>query len=92
MSYRPALIHGGAIAESINEREYFAAVIDFGLHDGEATALCRRLNERGISFILHSGYSHVCEHCRAAVVIPKLAKPNELVGTVVRLLHEDPGA
>ncbi len=62
-----------------------AAVVDFGLHDGEATALCRRLKERGIPFILHSGYSHVCDDCRAGVVIPKPAKPDELVGTVVRL-------
>ena len=30
MSYRPVLIHTGAIAESIAEREYFASVIDFG--------------------------------------------------------------
>ena len=67
-----------------------AAVVDFGLHDGEATALCRRLKERGIPFILHSGYSHVCDDCRAGVVIPKPAKLDELVGTVVR--HEDPGA
>jgi hypothetical protein len=30
MSYRPVLIHAGAIAESIPEQEYFASVIDFG--------------------------------------------------------------
>ncbi|HEY3849852.1 MAG TPA: hypothetical protein VGL87_02695, partial [Steroidobacteraceae bacterium] len=30
MSYRPVLIHAGAIAESIAEQEYFASVIDFG--------------------------------------------------------------
>ena len=29
MSYRPVLIHAGAIAESIAEQEYFASVIDF---------------------------------------------------------------
>ena len=30
MSYRPVLIHAGAMAESIAEREYFSSVIDFG--------------------------------------------------------------
>ena len=30
MSYRPVLIHAGAMAESIAEQEYFSSVIDFG--------------------------------------------------------------
>ena len=30
LSYRPVLIHAGAIVESIAEQEYFASVIDFG--------------------------------------------------------------
>lgn len=30
MSYQPVLIHAGAVAESIAEQEYFAAMIDFG--------------------------------------------------------------
>jgi hypothetical protein len=29
MSYRPVLIHAGAIADSIVEQEYFASAIDF---------------------------------------------------------------
>jgi DNA-binding response OmpR family regulator len=66
-----------------------AAVVDFGLHDGEATALCRRLKERSIPFILHSGYSHVCDDCRAGVVMSKPAYPVELVATVIRLVRED---
>ena len=30
MSYRPVLLHAGAIAESIAEQDYFSSVIDFG--------------------------------------------------------------
>jgi hypothetical protein len=30
MSYRPVLIHAGAIAESIAEQKYFASAIDCG--------------------------------------------------------------
>lgn len=34
-----------------------AAVLDFGLGDGDAGAVCGRLKERDIPFILHSGYT-----------------------------------
>ena len=30
MSYRPVLIHAGAVAESVAEQDYFASLIDFG--------------------------------------------------------------
>ena len=62
------------------------AVLDFGLSDGEGTALCERLTERGVPFVLHTGYQHVNEACRAGVLIPKPAAPAELVATVARLL------
>jgi len=40
MSYRPVLIHAGAVADSIAEQEYFSAVIDFGelLSSGDGAA------------------------------------------------------
>jgi DNA-binding response OmpR family regulator len=65
-----------------------AAMVDFGLSDGEGTALCERLKARGIPFILHSGYTHIHEACRAGVVIPKPADPVVLVATVLRLMRE----
>jgi CheY-like chemotaxis protein len=34
-----------------------AAVLDFGLGDGNAGALCGRLKTRRIPFVLHSGYT-----------------------------------
>jgi hypothetical protein len=33
-------------------------VVDYGLSDGEGTALCERLKAWGIPFILHSGHTH----------------------------------
>jgi DNA-binding response OmpR family regulator len=68
-----------------------AAVVDFVLSDGEGTAVCERLNERGIAFVLHSGYSHVHEACRVGVVVPKPAKANDLVVTIASLLHVEAG-
>lgn len=34
-----------------------AAVVDFGLSDGQGSTLCERLNERHVPFILHTGYT-----------------------------------
>jgi DNA-binding response OmpR family regulator len=64
-----------------------AAVVDFGLSDGEGTALCEKLHERGVPFVLHSGYKHVSEACRSGTVVPKPAAPQQLVQTIERLLQ-----
>jgi DNA-binding response OmpR family regulator len=63
-----------------------AAVLDFGLSDGEGTALCERLKERHIPFVLHTGYQHINEACHAGVLVPKPAAPAELVSTIASLL------
>ena len=67
--------------------ELSAAVVDFGLSDGDGTALCERLKQRGIPFVLHTGYSHVQDACRDAVLIPKPANPDVLISAIARLLH-----
>ena len=65
-----------------------AAVLDFRLSDGDGTALCERLNERGIPFVLHSGYSDIPAAIYAkGVAIPKPAMPGELVDAVASLLQ-----
>jgi DNA-binding response OmpR family regulator len=66
-----------------------AAVLDFGLIVGECTAVCERLNERGIPFVLHSGYTNVQEARLAGTIIPKPADPTELVATIARLLYPE---
>jgi DNA-binding response OmpR family regulator len=35
-----------------------AAILDFGLRDGDAGPVCERLNRRGIPFVLYSGYEN----------------------------------
>jgi DNA-binding response OmpR family regulator len=66
-----------------------AAVLDFGLSDGESTPLCAALNDRGIPFVLHSGYSDIpAEACANGPAIPKPAAPSELVETVASLLQQ----
>jgi DNA-binding response OmpR family regulator len=68
-----------------------AAIVDFGLSDGEGTALCERLNARGLPFVLHTGYTHVDEACRSGIVVPKPATGFQLVSTVEKLLHREGG-
>jgi DNA-binding NtrC family response regulator len=63
-----------------------AAVLDFGLRDGDADPLVDRLTARGIPFLLHSGYAHVGDAYRAGIVVPKPADPSALVDTLARAL------
>jgi len=64
-----------------------AAVLDFGLGDGDADAVCARLDERHIPFILYSGYTRHGPACGGGTVIPKPARPETLIETVVGLLR-----
>jgi DNA-binding response OmpR family regulator len=63
-----------------------AAVLDFGLRDGDADAVCGRLQERAIPFIIHSGYTHGPDACRGGTIVPKPADPAVMVRTVIGLL------
>jgi DNA-binding response OmpR family regulator len=65
------------------------AVVDFGLSDGKGSALCERLNERQVPFILHTGYTHVHEACQSRILVPKPAAPGQLVSVVESLLQAD---
>jgi DNA-binding response OmpR family regulator len=63
-----------------------AAVVDFGLSDGKGTALCERLKDRGVPFVLHSGYDHIADTCRSGIILPKPATRKQLVSAVRRIL------
>jgi DNA-binding response OmpR family regulator len=64
-----------------------AAVLDFGLVDGEASQLCQGLNKRGVPYVLYSGYSHVSDACRSGLVVPKPATPAALIDALSRVLN-----
>ena len=63
-----------------------AAVVDFGLSDGEGTALCEHLKDRGVPFVLHSGYDHIADTCRSGVILPKPATREQLVSALKSIL------
>ena len=65
-----------------------AAILDFGLRDGDSGLLCARLTERGIPFIIYTGYDQVHEACRAGLLVQKPAPPETLLRTVAQLLEQ----
>jgi DNA-binding response OmpR family regulator len=58
------------------------AIIDHSLGDGDSTALQARLKERGIPFLIHSGYE-----VEGEPYLPKPATPDQLVAALQRLLE-----
>jgi DNA-binding response OmpR family regulator len=64
-----------------------AVILDHALSDGESSQLCKRLKQRNIPYVLHSGYSNLDGACSNAVHVSKPANPDVLVTTVLGLLR-----
>jgi DNA-binding response OmpR family regulator len=64
------------------------AVIDYRLGDGDGTAICDRLKQRDVPFVLHSGYADLAEACGAGIVLPKPATPEQLIWSVMCALRK----
>jgi DNA-binding response OmpR family regulator len=71
----------------VEQQDLSAAVLDFGLGDGDAEQLCHRLTERHVPFVLHSGYSHTSAACRKGVSVPKPASSDALIRAVIDVLQ-----
>ena len=41
-----------------------AAILDHALSDGDSTSLCKRLTERGMPFLMYSGFTQPTAHVR----------------------------
>jgi len=67
-----------------------AVILDHALSDAESSQLCKRLKERHIPCVLHSGYSKLDGACSDAVHVPKPANPDVLLTTVLGLLRRRP--
>ena len=64
-----------------------AAILDHVLSDGERSQLCKRLKERNVPYVIHSGYSNFNGAYGDAVHVPKPANPDVLVTAVLGLLQ-----
>jgi ActR/RegA family two-component response regulator len=66
-----------------------AAVVDLHLGDGSGTAICARLHERGLPFVICTGYPRMLTgaECADAQVIAKPARPDDVVRALATLLR-----
>ena len=62
------------------------AILDHMLSDGDSSPLCARLKERGIPFLIYSGYTRVGGECENVVHVPKPATEEQLVTAMVGLI------
>ena len=67
-----------------------AVILDHTLSDGESSQFCKRLKQRNIPYVVHSGYSNLDGACSEAVLVPKPANPDVLVTAVLGLLRRRP--
>ena len=73
-------------AHDLIEVNSLSAAVDLRLSDGQADALCAKLTERDIPFVIHSGYSHAAQ--QSAAVIPKPASPAAVIDAIAELLSQ----
>ena len=66
------------------------AIMDHGLTDGDSTAICARLKERGIPYISYSGYASVAGADPDAPFISKPVSMNVLMSALEDLLAGRP--
>lgn len=62
-------------------------ILDHALGDGDSSLLCQRLKERGIPFMIYSGYDTVEGPCKGALHITKPAAEGVLVAAMERLIR-----
>jgi DNA-binding response OmpR family regulator len=65
-----------------------AAVVDLHLGDGNGTALCRRLRQLGVPFVVGYPLMVTEREWSGATVICKPAHPDRIVAALVQLLTE----
>jgi DNA-binding response OmpR family regulator len=64
-----------------------AVILDHALSDDESSQLGKRLKERNIPYVFHSGYSKLDGASSDAVHVPIPSNPDVLVTTVLGLLQ-----
>ena len=63
------------------------AILDHALPDGDSSPLCARLKERGIPFMIYSGFTTVRGACADALHIAKPAAEGALVAAMEGLIR-----
>jgi DNA-binding response OmpR family regulator len=64
-----------------------AAILDHALGDGDSSLLCARLRERGVPFLIYSGFETFEGACKGAPHVSKPASPAMLVAAMEDLIR-----
>jgi DNA-binding response OmpR family regulator len=66
-----------------------AAILDHALPDGDCTSLCTRLTERGVPFLMYSGYATSTDDaCKDAPRLKKPASHEQLLNAMEALIRD----
>ena len=64
------------------------AILDHALGDGDSSILCARLRERGVPFMIYSGFEKVEGACAGAPHLSKPATHEMLVAALAELIRK----
>ena len=73
----------------IEEHTWSAAVLDYGLCDGDCSPLCEWMLERSIPFIVCTVHDEISASCRAGIHVLKPTNVEALVKMVEQLIHRE---
>ena len=62
------------------------AIIDIALGNDTSVVLCNRLSERGVPFVIYTGYSQIPPACKPHAVLRKPTDRETILRTVAALL------
>jgi CheY-like chemotaxis protein len=65
-----------------------AVMIDHALPDGDGTSICTRLMERGIPFLMYSGFPQRDGPCKDAPHLPKPASHDQILDAMEALIRD----
>jgi DNA-binding response OmpR family regulator len=65
-----------------------AAILDHALSDGDSTSLCTRLAERGVPFLMYSGFNTTDDACKNAPHLKKPASHAQLLNAMEALIRD----
>jgi DNA-binding response OmpR family regulator len=63
-----------------------AAILDHALTDGDSTSLCTRLTERGVPYLMYSGFKTFDNACKGAPHLMKPASHEQLLNAMEALI------
>ena len=84
--------NGARVLSANNTRSAVALADEPGLSaavlDSESRAICKKLLQRDIPFVVYSGREHIDDECAQGLTVRKPESTEAIVTTVTRLLSE----